>query len=332
MPSIQRTRVGYVNIKLVEARMSKGKHANGKTHRPTLPSAADYEAYDRFLDQLESDPHSVSGAGRSEDERRIIAELLCEYSLDCSDPMLAIAYALRAVRLNSACLDARMLLAIAAEGPRDELIEEIQAIVAAGEADLGSEFFAENRGQFWGIIETRPYMRARSRLADELYLAGRIGDAVRHYEEMLRLDPNDNQGVRYCLLSHYLETRDLAGAQRLFNEYKDEASAIFAWGRVLERYLAGELSETDQALQDARRENVYVEEFITGREKLPKSRPDYYSPGDVTEAIVCMDEIGNAWKKYPDAVQWLKKEHGTGNLFTKSRGGKRPQRGNYKPH
>jgi tetratricopeptide (TPR) repeat protein len=298
--------------------MSRSKHTNTRTSRPTEP---DHDAYDRFLDQLEVNPDSVSGAGRSEHERRMIADRLVDSALDCPDPMLAISYALRAVRLNPACLDARMLLAIAAEGPRDELIEELQAIVAVGESDLGPEFFTENRGNFWAILETRPYMRARSKLAYEIYLAGRIGDAIRHYAEMLQLNPGDNQGLRYYLLGHYLEIPDLTGAQRLFAEY-DEASAMFAWGRVLERYLALELPGAVQVLQDARKENSHVEEFITGRKKLPKTRPEFYSPGDITEAIACMDVIGNAWKKYPEAVHWLKKEHGTGHLFTKARTGK----------
>lgn len=296
--------------------MSNSKHENrSKKNRRTRPSQADYDAYLRFVDELESNPDAVSGAGRSDEERRVIAERLVDSSLECSDPMLALGYALRAVRLNPAALDARVLLAIAAEGPRDEFIEELQAIVALGEADLGEKFFRENRGSFWGLIETRPYMRARSRLVEELYSAGRISEAIRHDEEMLQLNPTDNQGLRYSLLGYYLEIDDLAGAQRLLKEYKDEWSAMFAWGRILERYLAGDLTGTVQALKQARKQNAGVEEFITGRKKLPKDRPEYYSSGDLSEALVCMDAIGAAWARHREAVQWLKSEHGSGHLF-----------------
>jgi hypothetical protein len=39
--------------------------------------------------------------------------------------------------------------------------------VAAAEQNLGgSRYFAECRGCFWGLLETRPYMRARAALAD----------------------------------------------------------------------------------------------------------------------------------------------------------------------
>jgi tetratricopeptide (TPR) repeat protein len=299
--------------------MSRSKHTNGKPHRAAQSSNTDYDAYDRFLDELEAHPDSVSGVGRPENERRMIAERLLDSALDSSDPMRAMTYALRAVRLDPACLDARMFLALAAQGPKDELLEELQAIVAVGEADLGAEVFTENKGMFWGILETRPYMRVRSCLARELYRAGLLKEAIRHYEEMLKLNPNDNQGLRYPLLGHYLESHDLDGTRRLFAEYEGEAGAMFAWGRVLERYLAVNFSDALQALKHARKENAYVEEFITGLRKLPKIREDFYSPGDVTEAIACMDVIGAAWNKYPEAVQWLKKEQGTGHLSTKNR-------------
>jgi tetratricopeptide (TPR) repeat protein len=232
---------------------------------------------------------------------------------------MAIAYALRAVRLNPACLDARVLLAIAAGGPPGEFIEELQTIVAVGEADLGPEFFKQNRGEFWGLMETRPYMRARHHLALELYKVGRVAEAIRHYEEMLQLNPGDNQGLRYLLLGHYLEIDDLDGARRLLEVYGDEPFAIFLWARVLERYLSGDLLGAVEALQAARAQNPHVEPFLVGKTKLPKNRPDYYGIGDVTEAMTCMDTIGPAWKKHREAVQWLKKEHGSGHLFEKAK-------------
>jgi tetratricopeptide (TPR) repeat protein len=277
------------------------------------------EEREAFLEMLERFPDSVSGVDRSRQDRRMIADRLFDACCDCRDEMMAIAYALRAVRLNAACLDARVLLAIAAGGPPGELIEELQTIVGVGEADLGHDFFKQNRGEFWGLIETRPYMRARHNLAHELYKAGRIAEAIHHYEAMLQLNPDDNQGLRYSLLGHYLEVDDLDGALRLLQTYGDEPFAMFLWARVLERYLSGDLIGAVDALQQARRQNPHVEPFLVGKAKLPKNRPDYHGTGDVTEAMTCMDAIGPAWKKHREAVQWLKKEHGSGHIFSKEK-------------
>jgi tetratricopeptide (TPR) repeat protein len=79
--------------------------------------------------------------------------------------------------------------------------------VRAGERALGEEFFTEEVGNFWGILETRPYMRAREGLANALWALGERDQALAHYREMLELNPVDNQGVRYELADCLLEER-----------------------------------------------------------------------------------------------------------------------------
>ena len=46
-------------------------------------------------------------------------------------------------------------------------------------------------------------MRARVGLVHALWTAGRRAEAVQHLQDMLRLNPNDNQGVRYTLAGSY---------------------------------------------------------------------------------------------------------------------------------
>jgi tetratricopeptide (TPR) repeat protein len=149
-------------------------------------------------------------------------------------------------------------------------------------------------------------MRARAALAGLLADAGRTDEAVAHYEALLELNPNDNQGLRYELLDLYLETGRLAPAAALFKQFDGEGSAMFTWGRVLERFLNGAADAARAALAEARKANAYVEPFLTGRKRLPREMPDYYSPGKESEAVVCMDLIGRAWQQHPEAIAWLK--------------------------
>jgi len=67
--------------------------------------------------------------------------------------------------------------------------------VTAGEKDLGPEFFKEHKGYFGGLIETRPYMRAKVTLAMYQEYIGHTEAAIEQYEELLELNPNDNQGI-----------------------------------------------------------------------------------------------------------------------------------------
>ena len=58
--------------------------------------------------------------------------------------------------------------------------------------------FENNVGDFWGILETRPYMRARFGVVDAL-LGTTTKEAVQeahdHVMDMLRLCHSDNLGV-----------------------------------------------------------------------------------------------------------------------------------------
>lgn len=65
--------------------------------------------------------------------------------------------------------------------------------VQAGKRALGPEPFEEDVGHFWGITETRGYMRARAGLAQCLWELGEHQAAIAHYKELLRLNPNDNK-------------------------------------------------------------------------------------------------------------------------------------------
>ena len=81
--------------------------------------------------------------------------------------------------------------------------------------------------------------------------------------------------------------------------------ANFAWGRVLERFLAGDLAGASTALNMARKANRFVELYMTGQKRIPESPPETYSPGSEEEAVLCMNAVGLAWGMHKDAVFWL---------------------------
>ncbi len=151
-------------------------------------------------------------------------------------------------------------------------------------------------------------MRVRAQLASLLNEMGKTDEAIAHYEEMLRLNPGDNQGLRYPLLGCYLELGDIAGAERIFTEYPDEGSAMFIWAQVLANLIAGEETAATKALAEARTANKHVEAYLIGSKKKPATGPGYYSPGEPSEAIVCIHEIGSAWTMHPKAIDWLKRQ------------------------
>jgi hypothetical protein len=74
-------------------------------------------------------------------------------------------------------------------------------------------------------------MRARHALAEDLWFSGARQVVIEHLREMLKLNPNDNQGLRYTLLCWLLWTGDEDAAQCLLRDHGDEVSTFFEFAR-----------------------------------------------------------------------------------------------------
>jgi tetratricopeptide (TPR) repeat protein len=260
------------------------------------------------LDALLASLHGPSvddGLSDAEADARAAAQELAFDAMEAETDAQARKLAKRALRQDPDCVDALVVMTdLDARTPKEEIVG-LQQAVAAGERSLGAQFIRENKGHFWMLIETRPYMRAMEQLASLYYGKGMYLDAIRIYEKMLELNPNDNQGVRDPLLGAYLCADDLEGADRLLKKYQGDAGANFAWGRVLERFLAGDQAGVRAALKKARQANRFVEFYMTAQKRIPDSLPEMYQLGSEEEAVLCMNVVGLAWALHKDAVFWL---------------------------
>lgn len=201
--------------------------------------------------------------------------------------------------------DAYLLLAEEANSEL-EFGENLRKAVQIGEKDLGKAFFLENKGHFWMMIETRPYMRAKAMYADFLYDTGVEEEAFKQYEEMIRLNPNDNQGIRYILLTLYIETAKFKKAQELINEFSDEGTAIFLFNKVLVDYLInGITNQTKTFVKEANKQNPFVKNYLLRKKKIPIESFDHIGFGDETEAIVYAQENIHLWDAYPELLKEL---------------------------
>jgi tetratricopeptide (TPR) repeat protein len=250
-------------------------------------------------------PSATDGLSDEEADAKAEAQDLAFEAMEAETEAQARKLAKRALRLDPDCVDALVVMNDLDARTTRAMIAGLQQAVAAGERSLSERFIRENTGHFWMLMETRPYMRAMEQLARLLYAEGLNLDAIRVYERMLELNPNDNQGVRDSLLGAYLCADDLEGAGKLLKRYKDDAGANFAWGRVLERFLAGDPTGAAVALTTARQANPFVELYMTGKKSIPQELPEMYSLGSEEEATLCMEGVGLAWSLHKDAVFWL---------------------------
>lgn len=211
----------------------------------------------------------------------------------------------QALKVSPDCADAYVLLAEEKAQSVEEALSLYAAGVEAGERALGEEVFQKEVGHFWGMIETRPYMRAREGLAQCLWELGKHKEAMEHYRDILRLNPNDNQGIRYVLASCLLKLGEINALQELLEQY-DEPTADWLYTGALVAFLQqGDSSEARQRLLQALEHNRHVVLYLLGEKRLPRQLPERVGFGDESEAVVYAAEFGPGWVKAKGAISWL---------------------------
>ena len=212
----------------------------------------------------------------------------------------------RALALSPDCADAYVLLAERSSTP-SEARPFYERAVAAGERALGPEAFKDPDRAFWGDISTRPYMRARAGLAECLLGQGDLESAAVHFHALLQLNPGDNQGLRYRLLTTLLLAGRNADAEALLKEYS-EATPQCSYAAVLLALRAQDHRLARRLLRVALKSNRRVPTYLTGHKDLPVDLPSHYAIGGNDEAVLCAHDLLEPWSATPGAVEWLRAE------------------------
>jgi len=218
-----------------------------------------------------------------------------------------IKLARRALKISEDCADAYVLLAEEAARTPEEAGELYEKGVEAGERALGEEIFEEGVGHFWGILETRPYMRARAGLAQVLWFMGKRDEAIEHLQEMLRLNPGDNQGLRYTLFDWLIAAGRDEEATRLVQQYEEDIAANWAYNRALLAFRKeGATRRARKRLREALDVNPHVPAFLLGERRMPRQMPSYIGFGDENEAIEYAATGIALWSETEGALAWLR--------------------------
>jgi hypothetical protein len=282
-----------------KSKPAKPPTKSGHSARASLP---DRRAMESATRRVVAELHG----GGDRDSRLAEAQDLMYQAFDQDNEQRRVQFAKKALAISADCADAYVLLAEYASS-RKEALDLFERGVAAGERALGQRAFNEDVGHFWGLLETRPYMRARQGLAHSLWTAGRRDEAVQHLQDMLRLNPNDNQGIRYTLASFLLFLDRDDDLVKLLQQYPDEGSATWAYTAALLAFRhQGGAPETRQLLKTAKKVNKHVVPYLLGEKYLPPEQPPYYSPGDESEAVVYIDGFLASWKSTAGAIAWLR--------------------------
>ncbi len=213
----------------------------------------------------------------------------------------------KALEIYPNCADAYVSLAEMERGKKQRL-ELYRKGVDAGRADLGEEYFRENMGHFYGLIETRPFMRAYYGYGNTLWDLGNFEEALKIYREMIKLNPQDNQGVRYSIITISIKEKKYDDALEIMSQYGDEPSAEMRYNSALLLLKKQGLSfDSKKALREAFDENKYVPAIIIEAVK-PAKNVGYITIGGIDEATAYIEGNLENWMDDNRLLKWMLEE------------------------
>lgn len=171
----------------------------------------------------------------------------------------------KALELEPQNIDALYMKAKLTTTTPEKFADKCKSILNKAEKTMKSEgyFDEENIGNFWLILETRPYMRVFDGYASTLAECGQFRLAAEVYKKMLKLCTGDNLGARYRLMHIYAHFEDEQPALELYNAYPEEESTQFLLPMSILYYKLGNYDEAAEYLKKLCKINKDTADFFT---------------------------------------------------------------------
>lgn len=174
---------------------------------------------------------------------------LLEKAYNAKSKDKAMEKAVEAYNMSNDCFDAIIFLADLEEDAKKGL-EILEEPLEDEKERLKKEgyFRRENIGDFYLIFETRPYIRGLYSKAEKAAAMGKFRLAANTFEEIIRLNENDNMGARFDLMRIYALLEDEQKMLKVYNKYKSDDIYMLLPLLVL-YYKSGNQKETEKYLR-----------------------------------------------------------------------------------
>lgn len=184
----------------------------------------------------------------------------------------------------------------------EPLLDRSQAILARAMEAQSSAVLS------WREPANRPALRSLVRRFTLCMHSDDRAGARAAAEWLVRVNPNDNHGMRFELVNEYLRSGEDAAALELASKYPDDISPETRFGCVLALFRLQRLSEAEAALRAARSELPKVVPYLLPAriKRLQLSEMGVTVGGD-DQAWIYRDQMRSVWQETEGAMEWLKK-------------------------
>lgn len=218
----------------------------------------------------------------------------------------------RALKLDPDNLEARLFKL---DPESLEFIHELKKLETLGKAVMQKRGLddEESIGNYWGIVETRAYLRIKALYADELQKRRMLTASVREYEDILRLNEADNMGIRYILMGIYCQLEQMEKAKELYQRSLEASAQMLLPLILLSLKYDDELS-AKRYYKDLQKENKSCKKVFGRREFDLESMVEAIDAVDYVadseeELYIAISNVMTDFAVVPDMYyfNWLKK-------------------------
>ena len=170
-------------------------------------------------------------------------------------------------------------------------MKKLQQLKVEEEKRLEEAGLMEEKGDFYQIIETRPYIRLCYSIFEEYLNKRQLRLAMKEGEEILVYNESDNMGVRHSLMGIYCCLEEFEKAEALLNQYPEFSVPMLLYQSIL-FYRKDDLINFHQKLQE-------VAELVPEVSDLPSYEMN--KPSDLEYlALNSIEEVMYFMARFPE--------------------------------
>lgn len=181
--------------------------------------------------------------------------------------------------------------------------------IAFGRSFIPPEFIPGKHKIIWAYMDNRPFLRLLANYAMFIESHYKASKAIPLYEELISINPNDNQGIRSLLATAYLKTYQLQKMLHLASQYPGDITPQIAMGKVVALIQLERFIEAERFLKrNLEFQKHVVKELLKTEHPKPKNlMEDRVTVGGEDEAYYYFLEQGALWRTTQGALEFLRK-------------------------
>jgi tetratricopeptide (TPR) repeat protein len=160
----------------------------------------------------------------------------------------------------------------------------------------------------WGFIENRPFLRLYYGLGYQYLKRAEFDRALEIFNNLLNLNPNDNQGIRGHAVECHFALDQPEGVLEVCRRYPYDALEDLMYGKVLAFLQLGKLRPAIKALRRAvEAYPLIAEELTKSRHRKPKgANEERITLRSPEQAYLYWKSSGRYWTSTPGAIDFVK--------------------------